>query len=57
MQVRSLVYALQMVGAKRKVDKKRMAEAEEYFWNTGKRQSGVLTYENFKAHDAPNLDN
>ena len=34
-----------------------VAEAEEYFRQAGKKQSGILTFENFKAHDCPSLDN
>ena len=44
-----------MVCDKKKVDNQRVKEAEEYFRQIGKRQSGVLTYENLKAHDCPKL--
>ena len=38
------------------IDKKKINEAEEYFRKTGKKQSGVLTFENLNAHDCPDLD-
>ena len=38
------------------MDKKSLEEVEEYFRKTGKRQSGILTFENLSAHDCPNLD-
>ena len=38
------------------IDKKKVADAEEYFRKTGKRQSGILTFENLSAHDSPELD-
>ena len=38
------------------IDKKKITEAEEYFRKTGKKQSGVLTFENLNAHDCPDLD-
>lgn len=47
---------LKLVGKRRNVDKKKMEEIEEYFRKTGKRQSGILTFENLSAHDCPNLD-
>ena len=39
------------------IDKKKIADAEEYFRQAGKRQSGILTFENLNTHDCPNLDN
>ena len=38
------------------MDEKTIEEVEEYFRKTGKRQSGILTFENLSAHDCPHLD-
>ena len=49
------IQLLKMVCKKKKVDSKQVKEAEEYLRHIGKRQSGVLTYENLKHHECPSL--
>lgn len=44
---------LQMVCDRKKVD---CREAEDHLKMIGKRQGGVLTYENLKSHDCPKID-
>lgn len=53
---KEFIRLLKLVCKKQSVDQSAVEEAEEYLRQAGKRQSGVLTYENLKAHDFPSLD-
>lgn len=54
---KDFIEMLMLVCKRQNMEKKMIVEVEEYFRKTGKRQSGILTFENLSSHDCPNLDN
>merc|ERR1711944_139221 len=48
---KDLIEMLMLICKKQNMEKKKIVEIEEYFRKTGKRQSGILTFENLNSHD------
>jgi hypothetical protein len=46
---------LRVVASRQGVDSKKLEEAEKYFAEVGRKQGGLLTIENFKSANCPNL--
>lgn len=55
MSVDTFVEMLRLVCVRKGLEDKRIEEAEDYFNDIGRKQAGIITIENFKAANCPNI--
>ena len=51
----TFVEMLRLICVRKGIEDKRIDEVEEYFNEMGRKQAGILTIENFKAPNCPNI--